>query len=143
MFSSNQKFSVSGATDHPGELELVLKAAMELSGWHERFMKNDKNELVFQYGTDGKYYLGYHWYDSELKACSWEEFPFQYDLNIVAQIIRQYLKKFGAKEGMWDGSYVNGFLVESAQNFSYGNQLIKDAAYAIVSVEPFTAFYAK
>lgn len=130
MFSSDQIFKVSGDMD---QLEMAIKFAISM-------YNKGKNDITYQITKDGKYCLG--WYTNE----NWKNFPFDFDPHIVAEIVKQHLKKQECEDPYsWsDGSSEKGFLMKVIpQIFSSEDNGIKEPFYGIVSIEPFMNFYAK
>ena len=87
MFSSNQVFEISGSMD---QLPIALQFALDYSD-HARAMTQREIErgckLVYQIAKDGKYCIGWAFKDIQE---GWQEYPFDFDVEIVAQPI-QYL----------------------------------------------------
>lgn len=142
MFSSNQVLEISGCLIHSGELVSALEFALNTSGDSNAFTRSDKpSKCVYQITEDGRYCLG--WAFNEIKK-GWNEFQFDFDINIIAQIISQHLQKQKVEEGMWDGSYYKGFIMkvipESMGSESNG---IKEPFFGIVEFAPYTCFYSK
>lgn len=132
MFSSEQIFEVSGDFD---QLELAIKFAMDMHDW-----KGDK-QYYFQITEDGKYCIG--WSDEN----GWKPFPFDFDVHIVSEIVKQHLRKHRTKDSNYewaDGSTDDGFLMKAIpETFSSEENGIKNPFYGIVSIEYFENFYAK
>lgn len=132
MFSSEQIFEVSGEI---AQLEQTIKFAIDLHGI-------GKNGISYQITDDGKYCLG--WYNDP--KLGWEKFPFDFDAHIVAEIVKQHLTKqvYNNQYEFDDGSTEQGFLMKVIPNIvSSEKNGIKHPFYGIVSIEPFTNFYAK
>lgn len=131
MFSSNQIFEISGSLD---SLERTLRFAMEFHGV-------GKSGVRYQITEDGKYCLG--WGDDE----HWLNFPFDFDAHIVAEIIKQHIRKQPRKDSEWDwadGDTETGFLMKVIpETFSDECNGIKQPFFGIVSIEPFVEFYSK
>lgn len=141
MFSSNQIFSVSGALSHTDELETALTLALRLSGNYRSF--SEKTSIpVYQITSKNKYALG--WAGSETPK-GWQTYPFDFDINIICSIIRQFLAKQKVERDIWDGGYDKGFLVKVIdETFSDENEDgVKSPFYGIVTIEPYTCFYSK
>jgi hypothetical protein len=139
MFASNQILEFSGCINHSNELKHALEFAIKASGWYEPFTReNNPAKCVYQITEDGRYCLGWH------TGKGWNEFPFEFDLDIISRIIAKHLEKQEIKEGMWDGSYEKGFLMKVI-NFSFADEKdgIKNPSYGIIQFEPYTCFYAK
>ena len=133
MFSSNQVFEISGDL---GQLESAIKFVVDFYG-------NGNNVIdSFQITKDGQYCLG--WGDNE----GWTKFPFDFDVHIVSEIIKQHLKKQSVgRESEWedyDGCTDDGFLMKCIpETFSNEEDGIVNPFFGIVSIEPFEAFYSK
>jgi hypothetical protein len=141
MFSSNQILQVSGCIEHKNELKHALEFALNASGWIAPMTRAEKPcKCVYQITSDGRYCIG--WGGSEHKG--WNEFPFDFDVDIISQIIAKHLSKQKIVRDMWDGSYHAGFLMKSIEfSFSDEDNGIKKPSYGIVSFEPYTCFYSK
>ena len=64
----------------------------------------------------------------------------------MAAIIVKHLNKqeIDYSEGMWDGSYDKGFIIEVIEDYmSDEHDGIINPFYGIVQFKPFTCFYAK
>ena len=132
MFSSEQIFELSGDM---GQLEMAIKFAMDMSD-------TNKDNISYQITDDGKYCLGWHVDEKD----GWKKFPFDFDPHIVAEIIKQHLKKQDIEDpyGWADGSSSKGFLMKAIpQLFSDEKDGIRHPFYGIVSIEPYMNFYAK
>ena len=140
MFSSNQKLEISGCIEHKNELKNALDFAIKASGWYEPFTRTEKTvKCTFQITPDGRYCLGWGGQDS-----GWQSFPFDFDVDIIAQIIVQHLRKQEIHGSFGDGSCDKGFLMKNIENYySTERDGIKEPAYGIVSFEPYTCYYAK
>lgn len=132
MFSSEQIFEISGEMD---QLEKTIKFAIDMHGI-------GKSGIYYQVTEDGKYCLG--WGDKE----GWNKFPFDFDVHIVSEIVKQHLEK--QKDDMEDiygsddGCSELGFLM-MAIPCTCGDSWegVKNPFYGIVSIEPYMNFYAK
>lgn len=135
MFSSNQKLIISGGFS---QLQLALDFAMD-------YYEKQENKLVFQITEYGKYCIG--WKPDEGPTKGWENFQFDYDSEIVAKIIVQFLQKQKYKESPYeyfDGGTNKGFLMKNIpETFSDEYEGIRGPFYGIVSFEPFINFYSK
>ena len=141
MFSSNQILEISGSMD---QLSTALQFALDYSD-HARAMTPKERErgckLVYQIADDGKYCIGWAFKDTRK---GWQEYPFDFDVYIVAGIIAQHLHKMETPDNgfEWaDGSNSEGFLMKVIDDDENGN--IKNPFYGIVSFEKFGCFYAK
>lgn len=135
MFSSNQEFKISGDFS---QLQLALDFAIS-------FDEAQAKQLVFQTTEDGKYCIG--WKPNSGPEKGWENFQFDFDTEIVAKIIVQFLSKQKRKEcpyDYFDGGTDCGFLMKVIpETFSDERDGIKNPFYGIVSFETFTNFYSK
>ena len=141
MFSSNQVFKISGGLSPTGgELEIAVRAALEMSGEDECFRREkDPAKMVFQITESGKYAVGWCWENTPAEG--WTMLPFDYDINILCAIIRKHLEKQKIGEGPWDGAYRKGFLLCAKGEKGYEG--VTSPFYCIFTVEPFICFYAK
>lgn len=133
MFSSEQIFEVSGDM---GQLEAAIKFACEM---YEIGSKG----VTYQITKNGKYCLGKGYAKSEK---GWSQFPFDFDVHIIAEIIKQFLEKQECENPYdWcDGGSEKGFLMKAIpQLFSDEYKGIKSPFYGIVYIEPYMNFYAK
>ena len=143
MFSSNQILKISGCLEHSDDLYNALEFALKATGDLTRFSHETKADVkcVYQITDDGKYCIGKSYGEPEE---GWEEFPFDFDLNIISQIITKHLSKQEIKDGGCDGSYEKGFIMTAIEmSFADEKDGIKDPYYGIVKFEPFTCFYHK
>ena len=143
MFSSNQILEISGCLDHSGELYNALEFALKSSGYLNNFTRTEKpTKCVYQITEDGRYCIGWNCHDKVEKG--WNEFQFDFDLNIIGQIIAKHLSKQEVERDMWDGSYSKGFIM-SAIPESMGSEYkgVKEPFYGIVEFKPYTCFYSK
>ena len=141
MFSSNQIMQISGSLSHKNELKHALQFAIEASGWLEP-MTRSKNpcKCTYQITPDGNYCIGWGGVDNG----DWSEFPFDFDIDIMAQIVAKHLSKQEIVYDGGDGSYSAGFLMKSLKNLPYEERnRIKNASYGIVVFEPYTCYYSK
>ena len=135
MFSSNQVFEISGDFS---QLQSALEFAVD-------YDETSGNQLVYQTTEDGKYCIG--WKPDSGPTKGWENFQFDYDSEIVAKIIVQFLEKQKYEESPYeyfDGSTDIGFVMENIPDV-FGDEYegIKNPFYGIVSFKPFMNFYAK
>ncbi len=142
MFSSNQILQVSGSLNHTEELYTALEFALKISGKINSFTRKDRpSKCVYQITEDGRYCIG--WAYEKIEK-GWSEFPFEFDLSIISQIIVKHLQKQEMQRDMWDGSYEKGFLMKYVEDdFLDETNGIKEPFYAIVEFCPYTCFYAK
>lgn len=143
MFSSNQKFQMSGDMS---QLEKALLFALEYSGNAKNMTKSEQErgcKLVFQISKDGKYCIGWGF---QKVPSGWSEYQFDFDVPIVAKIIIQHLGKLPFPKSGYeraDGSTSKGFLMKNIGETFGDEDGIKNAFYGIVSFEPFCNFYSK
>lgn len=137
MFSSNQIIKISGELRKEDILN-ALKFAMKAYG-EEPFTRNEKPvAITYQETNDGKYCLGFG------EREGWKNFPFSYNLEIIAEIIIDRLSNQKINDFGYDGSYHKGFIMENIeQSFSHEENGIINPFFGIVSFKPFTCFYAK
>ena len=130
MFSSDQVFEVSGGMD---QLEKAIKFAIDMYGI-------GGSGISYQITGNGKYCLG--WGDEG----EWKKYPFDFDVHIVSEIVRQFLEKRDCEDPYaWaDGGSGKGFLMRVIPAvFSDEEDGVRNPFYGIVSIEPFMNFYAK
>ena len=144
MFSSNQKFKISGDFS---QLESALRFALEYSG-HAKNMTIKERErgckLLYQISKKGAYCIGWGFQNT---PDGWSEYPFDFEVGIVSGIIVQHLSKMKATDSGYewaDGGFNKGFIMKTIrETFSDEHNGIKSPFYGIVSFEPFTNFYSK
>ena len=143
MFSSNHILTVTGCLEHSDDLCNALEFGLKSSKKLEKFIKNNQIECVYQIVND-KYCIG--WYNKNYEIPEgWNEFPFDFDLDIISKIISQFLEKqkFPNIE-YWDGSYKKGFIMNNIdEDFNSDESGIKEPFYGIVQFKPYTCFFAK
>lgn len=136
MFSSNQKLLISGTLDVSEIKNALLFAITKASR---------SNSYCYQISPDKKKFcIGVNYDDTPPEG--WHDFSFDFDVDIVARIIKQHLEKQDVEYGSCDGAYTNGFLMKVINdecNHNINNNGIKNSYYGIVSFEPYTNFYAK
>lgn len=139
MFSSNQVFEISGSMN---QLPIALQFALDYSDRARAITPREIErgcKLVYQIAKDGKYCIGWAFKDIQE---GWQEYPFDFDVEIVARIIAQYLGKLETPNSGYewaDGSTDPGFLMKVISC----DDNIKNSFYGIVSFEKFNCFYAK
>ena len=139
MFSSNQILEISGDMS---QLPIALQFALDYSGKSEHMTPKEIErgcKLVYQIANDGKYCIGWGFKDTEE---GWLEYPFDFEVDIVARVIAQHLHKMPTPDngyGWADGDEKEGFLMK-AIDF---DDSIKNPFFGIVSFEKFGCFYAK
>ena len=133
MFSSEQIFEVSGDME---QLESAIKFACEM-------YEIDGRGVTYQITKDGKYCLGKGYAKSEN---GWIQFPFDFNVHIIAEIIKQFLSKQECENpyDWYDGDSEKGFLMKAIPSvFSDEEDGVLSPFYGIVSIEPYMNFYAK
>lgn len=144
MFSSNQILKISGNLSDFNNEEIynALEFALKLSRNLENFTrKNEPLKCVYQITQSGKYCIG--WAYNDVKD-GWNEFPFDFDLNIISLIIAKHLKNQKVNRDIWDGSYAKGFIMKAIpETLSNEYEGIKNSFYGIVEFSPYTCFYSK
>ena len=98
-------------------------------------------KCVYQITEDGRYCIGKAYGKPK---DGWNEYPFDFDLSIISQIIIKHLEKQEIKYDMWDGSYSKGFLMKAIEeSFASEENGIKQPSCGIVEFSPYTCFYSK
>ena len=144
MLSSNQVMAISGPLWTTEYIENCLEFGLNYAG-HSTDLKDRERylKLSYQLTKSGDYCIG--WYKDTLPE-GWKEYPFDFDVEIVARIIRQQMEKIDIpNEYDGDGSEEKGFIMKSIDgNFSewYDRGLI-EPSYGIIGFSPFWCFYAK
>jgi hypothetical protein len=148
FFSSNQILQVSGEFDN---IENALIFALKLSGHDKNMTQKEKErgcKLVYQITSSGRYCIG--WGFGNVPS-GWSEYPFDFQTDIVAKIIAQYLKKQTCvNEDVYedgDGSYDKGFIMKHDNSiYEYdcnGKTNIENPFYCIVYFQAFETYYGK
>lgn len=139
MFTSNQVLELSGSLD---QVQAAIEFAFNYSGYQKSFTRKDSPaKCTYQITDDGRYCLGWS-YGSLEKG--WNEFPFDFDVGIIALIVKQHLEKQKISYTDYDGSHAKGFLMRAVEDsFSLEEPNIKSPFCGIVEFSPFTCFYAK
>ena len=143
MFSSNQILEISGCLVHANELITALEFALKFSGNLRSFQNETKANIkcVYQITPDGRYCIGIA-YDTP--KAGWNEYPFDFDLSIISQIIIKHLEKQSIKYSGCDGSYEKGFIMKAIpESLADETNGIKSPFYGIVEFKPYTCFYSK
>lgn len=131
MYSTNQILQISGNLKHSEELSQALQYVLEKCG-----------SVVgcYQITDDGKYVLGWGHYEPE----AWTAYPTPPSIVELDRLIRNHLESQIVVEGEWDGDYYEGFLIKAVdRHIGMGSDGVKEPAYGIISIEPFTCFYSK
>lgn len=131
MYSSNQILQITGNLEHAKELLQALQFALEKSGFAVE---------CYQITDDGKYVLGWGQYEPE----AWTAYPVPPSIDELSKLIRNHLEGQIVVEGELDGDYHEGFLIKAVdRHIGMGSDGVKEPAYGIISIEPFTCFYSK
>lgn len=142
MFSSNQVLEISGPVGDGKYLSNALEFALKTSGDFECFTRADKpTKCVYQIAADGTFCIGSVYKNTKE---GWNEFPFDFDLELISKIVEKHLSKQEIRHSEWDGSYTKGFVMKIIET-SFDNEKdgIKNPFCGIVKFEPFACFYAK
>lgn len=122
IFSSNQVLEISSSF---AQLQTALEFALKMSG---------DSKFVYQVTEDGRYRI---WKLYDKPKYGWNKFQFDFDTNIVSQIIIQFLSKQNINyEDDGDGGYNKGFIMKAISEYV-------DDGYGIVEFKPFVCFYSK
>lgn len=141
MFSSNQILEISGSLTHDGDLYNALEFALKASDDLDCFTREENPaDCVYQITEDGRYCIGWAYQKMEK---GWNKFPFDFDLNIISQIIAKHLEKQDAKKSVC-GGYRKGFLMKAVPgSLADEHDGIESPFYGIVQFLPYTCFYSK
>lgn len=155
MFSSNQCFQISGTLD---KLSAVIDFAVRLDDKLEMLTRNDRKvHIAYQITNNGLYCLGTGGIEGHPQFGKpndgWTEFPFDYDPDILAGIIRQWIEKQPRPDSEYDdfdGGTGLGFLCfEPWNDVRHGNtddrpsEHIRNIHDCIVCFKPYVNYYAK
>ena len=142
MFSSNQILEFSGCLNHEKELFNALEFALKASGHLNSFTRTNKpSKCVYQITDDGRYCIG--WAFNDINK-GWNEYPFDFDLSIISQIIIKHLEKQEIDKDIWDGGYEKGFIMKAIpESMCDEYNGIRKPFYGIVEFRPYTCFYSK
>ena len=154
MFSSNQIIEMSGPLDYIEYIKFALKSALILNG-SENILNKLKTDtkIVYQIGEkNGTYCIG--WAVGNNIKDGWKEYPFDFDLDIVARIIQQHIEKvFRTVKapindfGGCDGSTKHGFIMkpapESYNDCEDAGIVYHSSFYGIIQFLPYWCYYAK
>lgn len=138
VFSSNQKFCVSCQKEQ-------LRRVIELALWMHDDREGGRN-LAYQITKDGRFVIG--WYHKEPEA-GWNRFMFERPgIDLIVEAVKQFTEGhksgWSEEDGMWDGFYKDGYLVEETPNMlSDEYNGVKRPFYAIISVRYFSCLYSK
>lgn len=141
MFSSNQIFKISGEMN---QLSSALRFALEYS---EHLLTPERRErggiLVYQISSENKFCIGWGY---ESIPDGWNEFPYDFDVDIVSRMIIQHLENIPAPARGYDndGTIRKGFLMKKPKEKPGGDLYgIKNVFYCIVTFEPWEIYYSK
>ena len=140
MFASNQILEFSGCLSHDGELKRALEFAIKASDWYEPFTRTKNHcKCTYQITEDGRYCIG-----RGGEKDGWNEFPFDFDLEIISRIIVQHLEKQEIEQYGLDGTCLKGYHMKAIpESFADEENGIKKPNYGIVQFKKHTCFYAK
>jgi len=141
MFSSNQILKISGPLDKE-YISKSLEFALQCSGDYTNFIRTENPaKCVYQITEDNVLCIGWAW---DKLGAGWNNFPFNFNIDILTEIVINHLSKQEIKDSGWDGSYEKGFVMAAIErSFADEKDGIKDPYYGIIKFEPFTCFYAK
>jgi hypothetical protein len=130
MFASNQILAISGCLSHDGDLKNALEFAMKAHGLDVFVRTKNPAKCVYQVTEDGRYCIG--WAFNNIKE-GWNEYPFDFDLDIISRIIAKHLEKQELERDIWDGSYHKGFVMSGIpESMASETDGIKNPFYGIV-----------
>ena len=143
MFSSNQKFEISGEFEQLAPtLEHALKAG---DNWDCLHRKEKTAHFYYQIGEDGTFFIHIGFPEFMEPEDGWKEYPFRFDLKIVSMIIQQHLENLDIPND-WadvDGSYKKGFLLRAGAGRTSSTDWEEWDEYCDLSLRPFWCLYAK
>lgn len=142
MLSSNGEFCITGDLHLKNDLENTLEFLVKKTRMYEYVTRKEKpSKCVFQITPDGRYCIGMTWDKKE----GWNEFPFDFDIPIIAAIISKHLEKQKLDYSCGgDGSFYAGYkAVNSDNSWLEEKNGIKNPHYCHIIFEPFTCYYAK
>lgn len=127
-------------------VEKCLEFALKASGYLPVITRTDRpTKCVYQITENGSYCIGWSPFDAVEVKKGWNEFPFDFDLDIISSIIIKHLQKQELESLGGDGSYDKGFVMKCIEtDFRDENDAgVKNSFYGIVEFRPFTCCYAK
>lgn len=142
MFSSNQTLEISGDLYHENDLRNAIEYTLKKSGWYECFMReNDRVKCAYQTTEYGGFCLGRGSFRGKEEEC-WTDFQFDFDIDIIAKIVEQHLKKQDIPNEFYggDGSTSKGFLIKQ---IDYQADGVKNHHEGIIIIYPYCCYYAK
>lgn len=140
MFSSNQVLGISGDLEHENDLRDALEYALRKSGYYECFTRKDlPSKCVFQITENGGYCIGWACHHSGAEK-GWTEFQFEFDIDIIARVVEQHLKKYEVDRVGGDGTDSKGFLLKCLE---YNEPGVTEPFNGIVIIYPYNCYYAK
>lgn len=136
MFASNQEFKISGEFE---DLSMALKFALELSNVEGICLREKRPcKVCFQIFKNNEFCIGKY---LDKKYDGWNDFSFDYDVELLALSIIQFLKKQEVETFDGDGTDSKGFLLE---NISYkDSDNIKNHWVGDIKFSVFNNYYAK
>ena len=150
MFSSNQQLAISG---YKACLAEDIAFAIRKSGYDECFLRKERPVACgYQIAPGGLYLIGHLGIKGEKPEYGndyegWTEYPFDYDPEIIAGIVKQWLAKQEYPRDEYDGcdgSRDNGYLIRDVWMLDDGaRHKIKHIHDAIICISPYKNFYAK
>ena len=134
MFSSNQVLKISGNIV-TSDLSKALVFVLDYFNMGER-------KLAYQITEDGDYCLGWYTYEGYPED-GWTAFPFEFEPDVNALIIRDHLKDQILDLDGFNGETIQeGFLIRSIRDLSYNDlDKIRNNFYGIVIITPYTLYY--
>ena len=132
------------------DLDKALLFALRFTGNEKNMTKSEIKrgcKLCYQITKSGRYCIGWGFKDV---PDGWKEYPFDFDVDIVSQIIIQYLKKNEPIKTIddemdvyygGDGTIVKGFLMQNDYEEIYND--VNQSFYLIVAFEPYYHYYGK
>lgn len=143
MFSSNQKFEISGDFE---QLAPTLEFALKAGGkWDCLHRKEETAHFYYLIGEDGTFFIHIGFPEFIKLRDGWREYPFCFDLKIVSMIIQQHLENLDIPND-WadvDGSYEKGFLLREGAGRASSTDWEEWDEKCDLSLRPFWCCYAK
>ena len=154
MFSSNQIIEMSGPLYDIEYIKFALKSALVLSGSEDVLQKVRKRDIkiVYQIGKNNSTYcIG--WAVDDLKD-GWNEYPFDFDLDIVARIIQQHVEKvfktnkapindFGGCDGRTEKGFIMKLAPAAYNDCKDAGIVYHSSFFGLVQFLPYWCYYAK
>lgn len=142
MFSSNQLLEISGDLDHENDLRDAIEFVLKKSGWYECFTRREEPvSCAFQITETGAFCIGTGSFRGE-KEKDWTDFQFDFDVDIIAKIVEQHLRKQDTPNEFFggDGSSSKGFLISQ---IDYQTESVNNFSRGIIIIHPYRCYYAK